>query len=52
MSDCTSLPREKNGSYISSKKMESKYNRMEKAKEEDCEREDEDYERENGSCEG
>lgn len=45
--DCTSLPREKNGSCTSSNKIESKYNRMKWAKSEDCEREDRDHEGEN-----
>lgn len=45
--DCTSLPRERNGSCTSSNKIESKYDIMKWAKGEDCEREDGDHEGEN-----
>lgn len=45
--NCTSLPKERNRSYTSSNKIESKYDRMKGAEGEDCEREDRDHEGEN-----
>ena len=45
LSNYTSLPKERNGSCISSKEIENEYDRMERAKNGDGERKD-------GGCEG
>ena len=45
LSDCTSLPREGNGSFVSVKEIKSKYDGMERAEDGDREREDGDRER-------
>ena len=52
LSDCTSLLREGNKSYVSSDKIESKYNGIERVESGNRERENEDYEEENGGREG
>lgn len=49
--DCTSLPRERNGSCISSKNIENKYDEIERAEDGEHEREDEDCERQDGGHE-
>ena len=51
-SDCTSLPREGNGSCVSCEEIESEYDGMERAEDGDREREDRDREGEDGGREG
>lgn len=51
LSNYTSLPRERNGLYVSGKKIKSKYDRMGRAEDRDRERENGDREGEDGGHE-